>query len=186
MLRPLIVSFGTLTLFTGLAYPLLITGAAKALFPRQAAGSLIRIDGQVRGSRLIAQATEDNRYFWSRPSATGDFQTNARATGGSVLASSNPALAEVVAKRIEALRASDPDNQEPIPQDLVTASGSGLDPDISLQAARWQARRIAKTRKIPLDEVLGVIESNTKNNVTGGMVVRVIDLNVYLDHQRGK
>ena len=186
MIRPLLISFGALTLLTGLAYPVAMTGASKLLFPKQAAGSLVIVGGQVRGSSLVGQATEDPRYFWSRPSATGTFQCNPEATGGSYLAPSNPALAEAVAKRIQALKASDPTQEAPIPQDLITASGSGLDPDISADAARWQVPRIAKARGIPPETVSNLVDGHVKRSLTGGSTVRVLELNVELDRLGGR
>ena len=109
--------------------------------------SLVVVDGQVRGSRMLAQATEDPRFFWCRPSATATFPTHALASGGSCLAVSNPALKELIAQRVKVLQVSDPGNTAPIPQELVTASASGLDPDLSPEGARWQIRRIARARR---------------------------------------
>lgn len=181
MIRPLIVSFGTLTLLTGLAYPVTMAGAAKLFFPRQAAGSLLVVEGQVRGSSLVGQATEDPSYFWGRPSATGTFQTNAEASGGSYQAPTNPALAEAVAKRIHTLQASNPSQEEPIPQDLVTASGSGLDPHISADGARWQAPRIAYARGLALGQVLGLVRARSRRPLLGPELVNVLELNAALD-----
>lgn len=179
MIRPLLVSFVSLAALTGLAYPAALTGMAKLAFPRQAAGSLIVIDGQVRGSRLVAQATEDPRCFWCRPSATSAFATNATASGGSCLAPANPALREAVVQRIAALRASDPGNTEPIPQDLVTASASGLDPEISLAAARWQAPRVARLRGLAPEALEALIQANRVRSPFGDRV-NVQALNVAL------
>ncbi len=167
MLRPLLVSFASLTVITGLAYPLAFTGVAQVLFPRQAQGSLLVSHGQVKGSLLVAQATEDPRYFWSRPSATGGFPTNPGASGGSYQAPSNPALAEAVAKRAEALRAADPGNTAPIPQDLLTASASGLDPHVSLEGALWQVPRVAKAR----NQDPGALEALVRRHAEGGTLV---------------
>nr|WP_320133955.1 potassium-transporting ATPase subunit KdpC [uncultured Holophaga sp.] len=181
LIRPLLVSFGALTLLTGVAYPLVVTGLAHLAFPAKAGGSLIRIDGKIRGSSLIAQSTQDPRYFWSRPSPTQCFPTNASASGGSTLAESNPELARGVAERVRALRASDPTNPEPIPQDLVTASASGLDPDLSPEAARWQAARIARIRGIPREQVLALVAAATHRKVLMPATVNVLELNVALD-----
>lgn len=150
-LRPALVSFLTLSALTGLGYPLLVTGLARTAFPHRAEGSLIRRDGQVVGSEWIGRNFTDPRDFWGRPSATVDgngkpLPYNAAASGGSNLAVSNPALADAIQARIGALRAADPANRLPIPPDLVTASGSGLDPDISPEAAEYQVHRVAKAR----------------------------------------
>ncbi len=181
MLRPLLVSFGALTLLTGLLYPAAITAAARLAFPKQAGGSLLRVEGQVRGSRLVAQATEDPRYFWGRPSATATFPTHAGASGGSYQAPSNPALAEAVATRIKALQASHPDHTEPIPQDLVTASASGLDPHISPEGARWQAGRVARLRGLDLAAVLTLVDRHVERGAFIPARVNVLELNLALD-----
>ena len=135
LLRPALSVFIALSLITGLAYPLLTTGVARALFPHQAAGSLIERDGKVIGSALIGQAFSSPGYFWSRPSATAPMAYNGGASGGSNLGPTNPALAQAVQERIAALHAADPENPAQVPVDLVTASGSGLDPHISTAAA---------------------------------------------------
>lgn len=185
-LRPLLVSFGTLTLLTGLAYPAALTLAARILFPQSSQGSPLVVGGQVRGSRLIAQATEDPRYFWCRPSPTGGFSTNAAASGGSTLAGSGPAFREALDKRIAALRAANPDNPAPIPQDLVTASASGLDPHLSPEGALWQVPRIAKARGL----VPGDLEALVRRHIEGGSAaparVNVLELNGALDGLAGK
>ena len=181
LLRPLLVSFSALTLATGAIYPLLVTGLARVIFPRQAQGSPLLIHGQVRGSRMIGQATEDPRYFWGRPSLTAPYATNASASAGSTLAASNPALQAVVARRIQALRASEPEQAALIPQDLVTASASGLDPHISLEAARWQAPRIARLRSVPVGDLLALVEKHAQSNPLGEAFVTVLDLNAALD-----
>lgn len=151
MLRPLLVLVGSLSALTGLAYPLVITGVAQVAFPRQAQGSLLRREGQVVGSELIGQHTEDPKYFWGRLSATLDSEgkplpTNAAGSAGSNLAPSNPDLRRNAERRIEALRAADPGNTRPVPLDLVTASGSGLDPHISPAAVAFQTARVARVR----------------------------------------
>lgn len=184
MIRPLLVSFGALTLVTGLVYPVAITGIARVAFPRQAAGSLVVVDGQVRGSRLIGQATEDPRYFWSRPSPMSDYPTNAANSSGSTLAVSNPALAEAVTKRLKAVQASDPANPAPVPQDLVTASASGLDPHISPEAARWQVGRVARVRGLEATHLQALVERHVQRSLLGPSVVNVMELNVALDALR--
>lgn len=150
-LRPALVSFLALSALTGLGYPLLVTGLARAAFPRRAEGSLIRRDGRVVGSEWIGRSYTDPRDFWGRPSATVDadgkpLPYNGANSGGSNLAVSNPALADAIQARIAALRAADPGNHLPIPPDLVTASGSGLDPHISPEAAEYQVHRVALAR----------------------------------------
>lgn len=186
MLRPLLVSFGALTLLTGLAYPAALTGLARLAFPDQAGGSLIRLEGQVRGSRLVAQATEDPRYFWCRPSATGPFPTHAGASGGSYQAVSNPALAQAVAARAASLRASDPGNLDPVPQDLVTASASGLDPHLSPEGAQWQVPRVARLRGLEAQAVRDLVVRHTVRGALGGAHVNVLELNLALDQVRGR
>ena len=146
MLRQSLVVVGSLVVITGLAYPLAITGTSKILFPHQAEGSLIRKDGKVLGSSLIAQHTEEPRYFWGRLSAT-DYPTDADNSSGSNLAASNPTLKSNAETRIKALRAADPGNTRPVPADLVTSSGSGLDPDITPAAADYQVQRVARVRR---------------------------------------
>lgn len=181
LFRPLLVSFATLTAATGLVYPALMTGLAQAAFPKQAQGSLLQVNGQVRGSKLIGQATTDPAYFWSRPSSTAPFPTNASASAGSTLAPSNPTLHQAITQRIEALRASDPGQTAPIPADLLTASASGLDPHLSPQAARWQAPRIARARGLALDQVLSLVEAHIHRPRLGPEVVNVLELNADLD-----
>ena len=181
LIRPLLVSFGSLLLVTGVAYPAVVTGLARIVFPDRAGGSLVSVDGQVRGSRLIAQATEDPRYFWCRPSSTSPYPTHASASGGSTLAPSNPDLASAVSRRLQALRDSDPGHADPIPQDLVTVSASGLDPHISPEAARWQAPRVARTRQLPVEEVLKLVASMVSRSTLGPANVNVLELNLALD-----
>ena len=134
-LRPALVLLAIFSVLTGLIYPLLVTGVAQAVFPRQANGSLIVKDGKVIGSALIGQPFDDPKYFWGRPSATSPFPYNAASSSGSNLGPTNPALAKAVQERVDALRAADPGNTAPVPVDLVTASASGLDPHISPAAA---------------------------------------------------
>jgi K+-transporting ATPase ATPase C chain len=183
-LKPAVVVFGLLTALTGAAYPALITGIAQAVFPGQANGSLIVQDGKAVGSRLIGQAFSDPGHFWGRPSATAPMPFNAAASSGSNQGPLNPALEEAVKDRIEALKASDPTQTAAIPVDLVTASGSGLDPHISVAAAQWQAPRIARQRNLPEARVRELIASHTEGRqlgVLGEPRVNVLELNLGLD-----
>ncbi len=187
-IRPALVLLGLFTLLTGLAYPALVTGVAQALFPKQANGSLIQKDGVVLGSSLIAQPFTDPGYFWSRPSGTGPFPNNAKASSGTNQGPTSPALADAVKGRIEALRAADPDNTAPIPVDLVTASGSGLDPHISPAAARYQARRVARARGMDASAVEQLVDKHTKGRLLGVLgepTVNVLELNLALDAAAG-
>ena len=183
-LRPAIISIAIFTFLTGLLYPLLITGIAQVFFPRQANGSLIVQNGQVVGSELIGQSFDDPRYFWGRPSATSPFPYNAAASSGSNLGPSNPALTEAVKARIAALKAADPQNNAPIPVDLITASGSGLDPNISVAAALYQVMRVARARGLTEEIVRVLVEHNTQGRqfgLLGESRVNVLDLNLALD-----
>lgn len=187
ILRPALTVFGALSLITGLAYPFLTTGIASAVFPHQAAGSLIQQDGKVIGSEWIGQSFTSPQYFWGRPSATAPMPYNAAASGGSNLGPRNPALAEAIQARIAALRAADPDNADPVPVDLVTASGSGLDPHISPAAAAYQADRVARARNLPRSEVDALIQAHTAtpwSGVLGEPAVNVLTLNLALDKLR--
>lgn len=186
-LKPALLMLAVLTVITGAVYPLVVTGLAQAVFPRQANGSLIERDGKVAGSELIGQPFTDPKYFWSRPSATGPVPYNAGASSGSNLGPTNPALAETVKARIAALKAADPGNTAPVPLDLVTASGSGLDPHISPAAAAWQAPRIARLRGLAPDRVHALIEQYTDGRqfgVLGEPRVNVLRLNLVLDAER--
>jgi potassium-transporting ATPase KdpC subunit len=183
-LRPALVLLGLLTLLTGVAYPLVVTGIAQAAFPRQANGSLIVKDGKAVGSTLIGQPFDDPKYFWSRPSATGPAPYNAQASTGSNLGPTNPALTDAVKQRIDALQKADPDNHDPVPVDLVTASGSGLDPHISPAAAAFQVRRVARTRGLAEDRVRALVAEHTDGRqlgVLGEPGVNVLELNLALD-----
>jgi K+-transporting ATPase ATPase C chain len=183
-LRPALVLFLLLTLLTGLVYPLLVTGLAQLLFPHQAAGSIVTRAGHAVGSRLIGQSFSDPGYFWSRPSATTPQPYNAAASGGSNLAALNPALLDAVKTRVAALRAADPGNAAPVPIDLVTASGSGLDPEISLAAANYQAGRVARARGLALERVQALIARHAEGRLLGVLGeprVNVLELNLALD-----
>ncbi|NMB91193.1 MAG: potassium-transporting ATPase subunit KdpC [Chloroflexi bacterium] len=183
-LRPLFVLFGLMTLLTGLLYPAAVTGLAQLFFPRQANGSLVEREGQAVGSSLIGQSFDDPRYFWGRPSATGSYAYNASASGASNLSPAGPALATAVADRAAALQAADPGNTAPIPVDLVTASGSGLDPHISVTAARYQAGRVARLRGLAVEDVLALIAGHTQDRQLGFLGeprVNVLELNLALD-----
>ena len=184
ILRPALVLFLVLTLLTGVAYPLLVTGVAQSLFPAQAAGSLVLRDGKPVGSGLIGQNFSDPQHFWGRPSATGPMPYNAWASSGSNQGPLNPALVDAVKSRVEALRAADPGNTAQVPVDLVTASASGLDPHISPAAARYQVARVAKARDISVEKVQSLVEQQTEIpllGVLGEPRVHVLKLNLALD-----
>lgn len=184
IVRPAVSLFLVLSVITGIAYPLAVTGAGKALFPAQAAGSLIVKDGHVVGSRLIGQSFTEPKYFWSRPSATSPMPYNAANSGGSNQGPLNPALVEAVKGRIDALKAADPGNTKPIPVDLVTASASGLDPHISLNAALYQLDRVARSRQLSPQRVRELINQNTESawlGLLGEARVNVLALNLDLD-----
>jgi K+-transporting ATPase ATPase C chain len=183
-LRPALMILLLLTLVTGVAYPLLVTGIAQAVFPSQAQGSLIVKDGKIVGSRLIGQPFDDSKYFWSRPSATSPFADNAGSSTGSNLSPTNPDLVKAVQGRVDALRAADPTNKAPVPVDLVTASGSGLDPHISPAAAFYQAPRVAKARKLSPEVVRELVERHIEGRSLGFLGeprVNVLALNLALD-----
>ena len=184
IVRPAIVCFAVLTLLTGIAYPRVVTGIGQAVFPEQAAGSLIVRNGKPIGSALIGQQFNDPKYLWGRPSATSPLPYNASGSGGSNLGPLNPELTDAVKARIEALRAADPGNTAPVPVDLVTASGSGLDPHISATSAQFQAARIAKARQLPLQAVQQLIATHTEGRLFGLLGeprVNVLQLNLALD-----
>ena len=182
--RPAIVSLAIFTLLTGVLYPLVITGIAQVIFPQKANGSLIVQNGQLVGSELIGQSFDDPRYFWGRLSATSPVPYNAAASTGSNLGPTNPALTEEVKARIAALKAADPTNNSPIPVDLVTSSGSGLDPNISLAAALYQVPRVAKARSLSEEVVKALIDRFTigrQFGVLGESRLNVLELNLALD-----
>lgn len=189
-LRPAFMMLLVLTVITGVIYPLAVTGIAQVVFPHQANGSLIEINGKTYGSELIGQQFDDPKYFWGRLSATGDFPYNAfnaetlTGSSGSNYGPLNPALTEAAQARIEALQAADPGNTLPIPVDLVTASGSGLDPHISPAAALYQVSRVAKARKLDEARVRQLVKSQIEGRqlgVLGEPRVNVLRLNLALD-----
>jgi potassium-transporting ATPase KdpC subunit len=183
-LRPALVMLGLLTVLTGVAYPLLVTGIAQAAFPDKANGSLIVKDGKKVGSSLIGQPFDDAKYFWSRPSATGPMPYNGQSSTGSNLGPTNPALTDAVKGRIEALQKADPDQKDLVPVDLVTASGSGLDPHISPAAALYQVHRVAKARGLSEDRVRALVTEHTGSpqlGLLGEPGVNVLELNLALD-----
>jgi len=184
LIRPAVTLFILLSVITGLIYPLLVTGIGQALFPQQAAGSLIERDGKLVGSRLIGQNFTDPKYFWGRPSATSPYPYNAAASGGSNLGPLNPALKEAVKSRVKALRIADPGNAAPVPVDLVTASASGLDPHISPAAAEYQVTRVARARGLAPETVRNLVTQQTENRqwgIFGEPRVNVLELNLALD-----
>jgi potassium-transporting ATPase KdpC subunit len=189
LFRPAIVLFLALTVLTGVAYPLAVTGVARAVFPTQAAGSILLKNGTAVGSSLIGQSFSDPKHFWSRPSATSPQPYNGLASGASNLGPLNPALTDGIKSRIDALHAVDPANNDsvpnrPIPVDLVTASGSGLDPDISLAAAYYQAPRVARERGLQPRAVQALIAAHARGRwlgILGEPRVNVLDLNLALD-----
>jgi len=184
-IKPALLLFIILTVLTGVIYPAIVTGLAQLLFPSQANGSLItNSNGNPQGSSLIGQAFTNPAYFWSRPSATSPFPDNAGASSGSNLGPTNPALVAAIKARVEALKAADPENTAPIPIDLITASGSGLDPHISPAAANYQLNRIAKIRHMSLDKLQNLVAENTESRqfgIFGEPRVNVLTLNQALD-----
>jgi K+-transporting ATPase ATPase C chain len=189
VIRPAVVIFGALTLVCGVAYPLAVTGIGAAAFSAKAAGSLVEVGGKQVGSTLIGQSFSSPQYFWGRPSATGPMPNNAAGSSGSNLGPNHPALLEAVKGRIDALKAADPYNTQPIPVDLVTASASGLDPEISVAAARYQAGRIAAARKLPVKQVLALIGRHEIAQVFGFFGeprVNVLALNLALNQAQDK
>jgi len=183
-IRPALMTLLIFTVLTGLVYPLVVTGIAQLVFPHQANGSLIVQNGQAAGSTLIGQAFDDPKYFWGRPSATAPYPYNASSSSGSNLGPTNPALLKAVKSRITALRAADSTNNLPIPVDLVTASGSGLDPDISVSAALYQLPRVAKARGLSESAVRTLVDKYIQDRQLGFLGeprVNVLELNLALD-----
>jgi potassium-transporting ATPase KdpC subunit len=186
-IRPAIVVLVLLSAVTGLAYPALVTVIARVVFPTQATGSLIVRNGKVMGSRLIGQPFDDPRYFWGRPSATGPFPYNGASSSGSNLGPTNLDLTTAVAQRVEALRAADPGNTASVPVDLVTASGSGLDPHISPAGALYQIERVARARNVDQAIVRRLVEQHTEGRplgLLGEPRINVLALNLALDAER--
>jgi K+-transporting ATPase ATPase C chain len=187
IIRPAVTLFLIMTVLTGIVYPLAVTGLAQVLFHDQAAGSLLMADGHAVGSRLIGQSFSDPKYFWSRPSATAPQPYNAIASGASNLGPLNPALTDAIGTRIAALKAADPTNSLPVPVDLVTASASGLDPDMSIAAARYQAARVARIRGLDPAAVQSLIDAHARGRLLGLIGeprVNVLELNLALDALR--
>ncbi|MBV8618828.1 MAG: potassium-transporting ATPase subunit KdpC [Curvibacter sp.] len=183
-IRPLLSVFVLLSLITGLVYPFAVTGLSKTLFADQAAGSLLLRDGKPVGSSLIGQVFSDPGHFWGRPSATSPMGANGTGSSGSNQGPLNPALVDAVTQRVKALRDADPGNTQPVPVDLVTASASGLDPHISVAAANFQAARVARARKLPLERVNALVVAQTEGpwlGVLGEARVNVLQLNLALD-----
>jgi len=184
LIKPAILMLFILTIITGVAYPLLVTGIAQLIFPAQANGSLIYQNGKPVGSALIGQPFDDPKYFWSRLSATGPFPYNATASSGSNLGPINEALMKAVDGRVQALRQADPSNTQPIPVDLVTASGSGLDPHISPAAALYQVPRVARVRSLEESVVRQLVEKHIEGRQLGFLGeprVNVLKLNLALE-----
>ncbi|MDD5114570.1 MAG: potassium-transporting ATPase subunit KdpC [Methylobacter sp.] len=184
-LKPAAVMLLLLTLLTGVIYPALVSVVAQVFFADQANGSLIKNEqGQPIGSALIGQSFDDPKYFWGRPSATGPYANNAAASSGSNLGPTNPALVEAVAARVQALKTADPGNKAAVPVDLVTASGSGLDPHISPAAAEYQINRISKARHLDPNKLRDLVTQMTEARqwlVFGEPRVNVLRLNLALD-----
>ena len=182
--RPAVFSLLLLTGLTGLVYPLAVTGIAQVVFPKQANGSLIVKDGVAVGSTLIGQPFDDPKYFWGRPSATSPYAYNATSSSGSNLGPTNEALKKAVADRVATLKAADPDNSAKVPVDLVTTSGSGLDPHISPASAEYQVHRVARARGMNEDGVRRLVTEHTEGRqwgVFGEPRVNVLELNLALD-----
>jgi K+-transporting ATPase ATPase C chain len=182
-LRNALGLFLALTLLTGIAYPLLVTGMAAIAMPERAGGSIIMKDGKAAGSELLGQSFSDPGYFWSRPSATGPQPYNGAASSGSNLSPTNQALLDTIDGRVKALRDADPGNSAPVPADLVTASGSGLDPHISPAAALYQVPRVARVRGMPEEQLRALVAAHTEGRtfgILGEARVNVLALNLDL------
>jgi potassium-transporting ATPase KdpC subunit len=183
-LRPALVLLVLLSVLTGLVYPLIVTLLARAMFPQQATGSLVVRNGVAVGSRLIGQRFSDPGHFWGRPSATTPEPYNGVGSSGSNLGPLNPALTDAIRTRVAALHAADPGNAAAVPVDLVTASGSGLDPDISVAAAAYQAARVARARGLAVERVRALIAAHTEGRLLGVLGeprVNVLELNLAVD-----
>ena len=192
LLRPASMMLLLLTVITGVIYPLAVTGMAQAVFPAQANGSIMIVDGRATGSRLIGQPFDDPAYFWARPSATLPYAYNAAASSGSNFGPTNPDLLTAVDARMAALRAADPTNRRPVPVDLVTASASGLDPHISPAAAAYQVARVAAARGLDVAAVQALVTQHTEGGILWGQLrglgepgVNVLSLNLALDALSG-
>ena len=187
ILRPAIMLFTLLTIVTGVLYPLAVTGLSQLLFKDEANGSLVTVSGNAVGSKLIGQQFTSPDHFWGRLSATGPYPYNAAVSSGSNYGPLNPALTDAVTARVDALKAVDSGNEQPVPVDLVTASGSGLDPDISLAAAYYQAARVARYRNISKERVEALIEQHAERpwlGIIGEPRVNVLAVNLGLDGLR--
>lgn len=185
--KPALLMLLVWTVITGVLYPAVVTHLGQLLFPHQANGSLIEKDGKPLGSELIGQPFGDPKYFWSRPSATAPYAYNAGASSGSNQGPTNPALAEAIKERVQALRDADPGNPAPVPVDLVTASGSGLDPHISPAAAAYQVARVARVRNLSESVVKELAARHTEGRQFGFLGeprVNVLKLNLALDAAR--
>jgi K+-transporting ATPase ATPase C chain len=183
-IRPAILLLVLFTIVTGLVYPAVVTGIAQLAMPGKANGSLIESGGKPIGSELIGQAFSDPKHFWSRPSATSPYPYNAASSAGSNQGPTNPALIDAVKDRVKALRDADPENKAPVPVDLVTASGSGLDPHISPAAAEYQVARVAKAQGLAPERVRALVAQYTHGRQLGFLgepVVNVLQLNLALD-----
>jgi K+-transporting ATPase ATPase C chain len=186
LIRQSIVMLALMTLVTGVVYPLVVTGIAQTAFAHAANGSIMEKDGKPLGSELIGQSFTDPKYFWPRPSATSPFADNPSSSGASNLGPTNSALTDAVKQRIDALHAADPGNTDPVPVDLVTASASGVDPDISPAAARYQIARVARARGMAVDAVTRLVDRATTGRqfgILGEPRVNVLELNLMLDRK---
>ena len=184
VIRPAVIFMVAMTILTGVIYPLVVTGIAQVVFHDQANGSLIYEGDKLAGSTLIGQPFDDPKFFWSRPSATGPFSYNAAASSGSNLGAIEPNLTGAFKTRVDALKQADPDNEKPIPVDLITASGSGLDPHITPAAAEYQVSRVAKVRGMDEDAVRKLVAKHTERRTMGLLGeerVNVVTLNLALD-----
>ncbi|MEO7208842.1 MAG: potassium-transporting ATPase subunit KdpC [Steroidobacteraceae bacterium] len=184
VIRPAISLLALMTLLLGIVYPFVITGVVKVAFPHQAAGSLIYQGGKLLGSTLIGQSFSRPKYFWGRPSATAPQPYNGLGSTASNLGPLNPALIDAVKANVKALHGADPDNRQPIPVELVAASASGLDPDVSPAAAEYQAARVARARHLELAQVEALIKAHVRERlfgIIGERRVNVLELNLALD-----